>query len=54
MALRPRYTYRRKAVHLAVLARMTWDSIRPVLEVAIPTARIILTRRYNDQETTRG
>lgn len=53
MSLRPRYTYRRKAQHLAALARMSWDSIRPVLELAIPTARIILTRRYIDQETTR-
>lgn len=53
MTVRPRYTYRKKARHLATLARMTADSIRPVLEVAIPAARLILTRRYIDQETPR-
>lgn len=50
MTVRPRYTYRAKACHLAHLTRMTWDSVRPVLEVAIPTARLILTRRYIDPQ----
>lgn len=53
MTVRPRYTCRAKARHLAVLARMTADSIRPVLEVAIPTARLILTRRYIDPQEPR-
>lgn len=48
MTVRPRYTPRRKAEHLVVLARLSWDSIRPVLEVAIPAARLIITRRYID------
>lgn len=50
MTIRARYTYRAKARHLAALARMTHDSIRPTLELAAATARVILTRRYIDQE----
>lgn len=48
MTVRPRYTYRRKAEHLVTLGRMAWDSIRPVLEVAVPTALLIITRSYID------
>lgn len=50
MTVRPRYTYRRKAQDLTSLARMVWDSVRPVLELAVPTARLILTRRYIDPQ----
>lgn len=53
MTVRPRYTYRAKARHLAVLARMTAESIRPVIALAIPTARTILTRRYIDPQEPR-
>lgn len=50
MTVRPRYTYRRKAQHLTALGRMAWDSVRPVLELALPTARLIITRRYIDPQ----
>lgn len=53
MTVRARYTYRVKARHLTTLARMTADSIRPVLALAIPTARLILTRRYIDPKDDR-
>lgn len=50
MTVRTRYTLPMKARHLAALARMTADSLRPTLELAAGTARIILTRRYIDQD----
>ena len=53
VTVRARYTYRVKARHLTTLARMTADSIRPVLALAIPTARLILTRRYIDPKDDR-
>lgn len=48
MTVRPRYTIRRKAQHLAAVADFTAQTIRPALELAIDTARIILTTHYTD------
>lgn len=53
MTVRSRYTPAMKIRHLAALARMTWDSARPVLSAAAGAARIILTRRYIDRQENR-
>lgn len=48
MTIRPRYTLRRKAQHLAAVADITAQTIRPALELAIDTARIVLRTQYVD------
>lgn len=50
MAVRSRYSYRMKARHLVVLARMSGQSALPIVQAAAGAARIILTRRYIDRQ----